>query len=154
VPVANRPEYLTIEAGATDVIIGTAACHCLNMEVLYNTEHRGADILLPGTAGVIANPRRLTVVKHILQLVFNGNYDSDGNLEADPHLQVRLNVAEVAAVAAPVSSGDGTRLVTWTRPEGAVSADCHVGPLRIGERVSSSVLRATLDLSVPDGTFA
>lgn len=153
-PTPSRPEYLTVEAGVTDLIIGTKACWCVNLEVLYNEEHRGADLLVPGTAGVVANPRRLTVVRHILQLVIDGHYNSDGDLQADAHAQARTNIAEIKAGTAPVSTGDGTRLVTWTRPSDAVTASCHVGPLRMGERVSDSVLRATLDVSVPAGAFA
>ena len=152
-PTPSRPEYLTVEMGATDVIIGTKACWCTNMEVLYNEEHRGSDLLVPGVPGVVPNPRRPTVIKHILQLVLDGHYDSDGVLQANPHAQVRQNIAEIKTATAPVTTGEGTRLVTWTRPEGAVAADCHVGPLRIGARISDSVLRATLDLSVPAGAF-
>ena len=150
-PVASRAEYLTI---AGTVIIGTRACWCTDMQMLYDEEHRGQDRLVPGTAGVIANPRRLTVVRWSLPLIINGAYDSDGALQADAHQGLRDNITEIKTVSAPVSSGSGTRTVVWTRPDATtVTASAHVGPLRIGEKVSSHVVRATLDLSIPAGTW-
>lgn len=149
-PLASESEYLTI--GGT-VIVGTAACLCTNMFVLYGHAQRGDDRLVPGSAGVIPNPRRLTAVTHVLELVFFGDYDSNGAATADTHLGLRANIAEVAAVAQPVTSGDGARAVVWTRPDGSTaSADCHVGPLQIGAGTYATA-RATLDLNVPTGRF-
>ena len=146
--VANRTDYLTIGA----VIIGTAACHATNLQVLYDEQHRGQDRLVPGSAGVIATPRRLDSVTHILQLVINGRFASSGSAHADPYAGVRTNIAELKTITAPVTTGDGTRSVSWTRGGSTVTADCHVGPLLLGQH-SGPILFATLDLTVPDGAF-
>lgn len=148
-PTASVSEYLTIDG----VIIGTEACICTNLFVLYSHAQRGADRLVPGSAGVIANPRRLAPIIHTLELEFFGDYDSSGAATADSHLGLRANIAEVAAIAQPVTTGDGTRTVTWTRPDAStVTADCHVGPLTVGSG-SYAYARATLDLMVPSGAF-
>lgn len=150
-PAPSRDEYLTI---AGTVVIGTKAAWCTDMQMLYNEEHRGQDRLVPGSVGVVANPRRLSLIIHSLPLIITGAYDSDGLLQANPHQALRDNIAEIRTVTAPVSSGDGTRTVVWTRPDAStVTASCHVGPLRIGEKISSHVVRAVLDLSIPAGTW-
>ena len=148
-PTANVTEYLTIDT----VIIGTPACVCQNLYVLHSTAHRGVDRILPGSAGVVAYPRRLHAIVHQLELVFFGDLDSDGVATASPQEGLRDNIAEVAAIAAPVTTGDGTRSVTWTRADGSTaSADCHVGPLTVGGG-SSAWARAMLELQVPSGQF-
>ena len=147
-PTASVSEYLTIDT----VIIGTAGCVCQNLYTLYTRTQRGADRLIPNVAGVVPYPRMMHDVTHLLELVFFGDYDSDGAPTADSNLGLRANIAEVAAIAEPVTTGDGTRTVTWTRPGGAVSADCHVGPLTVGGG-SSAFARATLELHVPAGEF-
>jgi hypothetical protein len=146
--VATRAEYLTIGS----VIIGTAACHATNMQVLYTERQRGSDRLLPGSAGVQPYPRRVDDVMHILELVINGRYSSDGTLNANPKIGVRTNIDELKSITAPVTTGDGTRSVTWTFQGGSASADCHVGPLVIGRHFGPLVF-ATLDLHVPSGQF-
>ena len=148
-PTANRDEYLTIGA----VIIGTAACHATNLQELYSQAHRGEDRIVPGSAGVVAYPRRLDAIRFRIELIINGRYTSDGALNADPDVGVRANIAELKTVTAPVTTGDGTRTVTWTRPGGSVTADCHVGPLLIGRHVGPAVF-STLELNVPAGEFS
>lgn len=148
---ASRDEYLTIGS----VIIGTTACWCVNMNVLYNERHRGDDRVLPGTAGVSGNPRILDAVVHSLELIIDGRTDSDGVSNANAHTGLRANIAEIKTITTPVTTGDGTRTVTWTRPGSAnVSASCHVGPLEIGDWISKSAVRATLDIQVDAGQFS
>jgi hypothetical protein len=147
--VASRTEYLTIGA----VIIGTRACHAKNLPELYTENHRGGDRLIPNVAGVVAYPRQRHDVTHTLELVINGRYASDGTLNANAMAGLRANIAELKTITAPVTTGDGTRTVTWTYPGGSASAACHVGPLLIGRHFGPSVL-ATLDLHVPAGLFS
>lgn len=146
--VATRPEYLTIGA----VIIGTAACHATNLQELYTEQQRGGDRLLPNVDGVRPYIRRRHDVIHTLQLVIRGRFASDGTGNANAMAGLRANIAELKAIAEPVTTGDGTRSVTWTFPGGSASADCHVGPLIIGRHFGANVF-ATLDLHVPAGEF-
>jgi hypothetical protein len=145
----NRAEYLTIGS----VIIGTAACHATNLQVLYTENHRGGDRLLPNVDGVSPYSRRRHEVTHTLELIIKGRYASDGTGNANAMAGLRANIAELKTITAPVSTGDGTRTVTWTYPGGSASADCHVGPLIIGRHFGANVF-ATLDLHVPAGVFA
>lgn len=149
-PTPSEAEYLTIDG---TVVIGTMACLCQNLYVLYNEERRGEDRLIPGTAGVVANKRRRAPIVHTLNLLFDGRYTSDGIPVTDAHAGLRANISEVAAIATPSALTNGTRTVVWTQPSGAtLSAACHVGPLTIGEGRYAYAF-ATLDLVVPDGQF-
>jgi hypothetical protein len=147
-PTASRAEYLTIGS----VIIGTKACHATNLQVLYSERQRGSDRLIPNLAGVRPYSRQVADVTHVLELVINGRYTSDGVLNANPMTGIRANIAELKGIAAPVTTGDGTRSVTWTFQGGSATADCHVGPLSIGRHFGPLVF-ATLDLHVPAGAF-
>ena len=148
-PTASRTEYLTIGS----VIIGTAACHATNMQVLYNERHRGSDRLIPNVDGLVPYPRRLTAITHQLELVIDGRFTSNGVLNANAMTGLRANIAEIRTVTTPVTTGDGTRSVTWTYPGGSATADCHVGPLTLLRHIGPAVI-ATLELDVPDGGFS
>lgn len=150
-PTAYRAEYLTI---ASTYIIGTRACFAKNLQTLHNERHRGRDRLLPGSAGVIAHPRRLAPVDFSLELVIDGHYTEDNAPVANSHQGVRDNIDSLRAVTAPVTSGNGTRTVVWTRPNASTkTAACHVGPLIIGQSVGPGIVLATLDLSIAAGTW-
>lgn len=147
--VANRTEYLTIGS----VIIGTKACHATNLQVLEDEVHRHATRLIPNVAGLRPYPSKLHALPLVLELVINGRYASDGTANANAYTGLRANIAELKGVTSPVTTGNGTRSVTWTYPGGSASADCIVGPLRIG-RHFGPVVMATLDLLVVDGEFS
>ena len=148
-PVAAFPEYLTIGA----VIIGTRASWCTNLYVLRNEERRGEDRLIPNLAGRSPYFRQRDAASHVLELVISADFDSDGVAHADLAAGMEANIAELKAIADPVTTGDGTRSVTWTRRNGtSVSADCHVGPLTFGDEWDDAIL-ATLDIVVPAGAF-
>lgn len=147
-PTAEFPEYLTIGT----YIIGTQACFCTNLKVLHSTAQRGSDRLVPGSAGIVGNPRRLAPSIQTLELRIFGDVDADGAPTADAMIGLDANIEALKAAVAPVDSGDGTRSVTWTRPGGSVSADCHVGPLSIGEQ-SGFMVFATLDIQVDAGAW-
>ena len=150
-PVAAFPEYLTI-SGST--ILGTRASWATNLYVLRNPDYRGDNRLIPNLPGRRSYRDEYDHVRHVLELVIAADFDSDGAPTASLAAGIEANIAELQAVSTPVATTAGTRPVVWTKRTGAtVSADCKVGPLRIGEEFDDIVL-ATLDIVVPDGVFA
>lgn len=123
---------------------------CANPHALYATTLRGSDRMVPGSVGVITSPRRLAPVEVVLELTIFGDTSPAGVPYADPYLGVQSNLAALIAACAPVSTGNGTRSVTWTR-RGALPdlvAPCIVGPVIPGADLGWS-MTATLDLVIP-----
>ena len=149
-PVPAFAEYLVIGS----VTLGTRASWATNLYVLRNEARKGEDRLLgSGVPGRRPYARERDSVAHVLELVIAADFDSDGVPTASLAAGQEANIAELAAIAEPVATTAGTRSVSWHKRTGAVvSADCHVGPLTIGEEFDDAVL-ATLDIVVPVGAF-
>lgn len=116
---------------------------------------RGQDRLLPGTAGVIANPRRKTVTKVNLELKVFGDRDFAGVAHADYDEGLALNMAHLQAnVADPPTIGDTrTGVLTWgslSIPSKPLVCDDDMSP---ETSKGGRMILATLRLSFPEGTF-
>jgi hypothetical protein len=116
---------------------------CRNLLTLYSQAYRGEDRLVPGTAGIIKNPRRLAPVDMVLELIISGT----------SHVATRNNIAALRAAVQPITTGTGTRLVTWTHDAGTQTANAHVGPLTLGVTIGPKAVKATLDLRIGDGDW-
>lgn len=116
---------------------------------------RGQDRLLPTTPGVIPYRRRMTVTRYSLPMVIVGYVDQYNVPYADPWEGLETNIDFLRAwVVDPTNVGDGTVQADLTMPSGTVrSADVHVLGLALGQ-VSRARMRATLEISVPEGVFA
>lgn len=128
---------------------------CVDLEPLYDTPALfGADKALPD-AEVVAYPREPTTTRHSLPFSANGHWDrldvetpAGGNVMAT--LEANLAWLNTNALLQPASS-DGTRAVVWTTAGGTVIAvRAHVLGL-VNTSVRSGLLRASLELSVPNG---
>lgn len=130
-------------------------CNVENIgELWQGADHRGDDRRIPGAAGVIAYPRRADVTVRVLELTIMGFNDSAGAAHPNPRIGVEQNIDTIRTVGEPIGIGDGTRTVTLELPTGATrSADCHVGPLKLGAGVGPNAIRATLPISIPTGAL-
>lgn len=123
--------------------------------LLSASAQRGRDRLVPGTRGVIANPRRETVTDLSLDLVIEGRFDFDAIPHVDTREGLAWNVAWLRKFAAdPTNTGDGTRVATldWegvTPPPKPV----HVEGFEVLRSDGPFVLRGLLFLSFPEGLF-
>lgn len=134
----------------------TSAWTVVDVTVLWmGADIRGADRILPTTPGVIPYRRRMTVTRHSLPMVIVGHVDQAGLPYADPWEGLETNIDYLRAwIVDPTNSGDGTLPASLTMPSGAVrTADIHVLGLNLGI-VSRARMRATLDISIPEGVFA
>jgi hypothetical protein len=150
-PTANKTAYLAIGS----VPMSTAAWDIRNMQELWgDADRRNRDVIVPRTHGRLARRRYKDTTLVVLELVIRGDRDSDGGYAAVPYTQLYTNIAYLKTnVSATVDSGDGTRACTLYLPGGGtLTADCHVGPLKLGSGTIRGV-RATLDLSIPAGEF-
>lgn len=117
---------------------------CTNSFVLYNERHRGADRELPGVAGVSGNPRVRDAAVFPLKLVIRGTSHDD----------LRSRIDQVRLAFSPITTGAGTRTVTWTRTDAtSKTGECHVGPLEIGNNHGPLAVLATVDIQLDAGVW-
>ncbi len=124
-------------------------------ELLSGSDERGSDRLVPGTAGVIAYPRRETVTVVNLPIAIFGHYDFAGVAHPDTRTGLALNAAYLQAnVTGSSGVGDGTRTATlhW-QSLGTVSKPVHVYKKLDLAADGPSKMRGILRLSFPEGLF-
>lgn len=128
------------------------------MQLWANFQTRGEDRLVPGAAGVIPYPRRLTVYQPHLNIAVCGDVDENGDPVADTAEGVEANLAYLMTnVFAQPSNTDGTRSAVLTMPSGATrTADIHIlgfeqtfGRLQYRD----SVIEGKIHISIPVGAF-
>jgi hypothetical protein len=127
---------------------------------------RGDDRLLPGVTGVIPYRRRTTVTRHSLPMWVIGEVSWTDAAYADPWVGLETNLNYLYTnVVAPTGAGDGTRPGSLAMPSGATrTADVHILSLELGGTAAGTAshaggaagagVRATLELSIPDGRFS
>lgn len=127
-------------------------------QFLTLAEQRGEDRILPGTLGVIANKRRLTVTKLSIRLVVVGDILHDGTTPATPKAGLFINLKYIYDnVVAPTGTGDGTRSISVTLPGPFTgSGTAHITRMdmvdqKLGD--SSAVWEGQLGISIPAGRF-
>lgn len=130
---------------------------CSNLWVLWQgPKRRGKNRIIPKKPGEKSKPRRATGTLRSLELVFYGENDATGaplgltvreGLEANLDF-FRLNVAD------PTNLGDGTRTLTLYLPSGATKS----GPITVEDfdfaGLGPTSVRATLDLTIPEGALS
>lgn len=150
--IITRDEYLEIST----VPLATPAWRILDLSPLWDgPQVRGDDLLIPGTAGVLTQPRRATVTRKVLPIAIFGEQDWEGNVYADPFTGVRTNLDYLYTnVFAPVGTGDGTRAATHHLKSGATrTANIIVlSPLDVRPAGKHSLI-GRLDILIPDGRF-
>jgi len=138
------------------VSLHTPAWTVIDVTTLWmGADIRGQDRLLPTTPGVIPYRRRMTVTKYSLPMVIIGHVDMTGAPNTDIWEGLEYNIDFLRAwVVDPTNVGDGTVPASLTMPSGTVrTADVHVLGLNLGI-VTRARMRATLEISLPQGVFA
>ena len=124
----------------------------------FNVATRGANVLIPGTAGQTANPLRITESQHTLEMVITGDVDRFGVVASNPTTQLQTNIDYLRTnVITPPSPPTATRAASLLMPSGAtrtaniqvlgldLDASKHLVPHEIG---------AFLHIAIPSGVFA
>lgn len=123
--------------------------------LLAGSAQRGEDRLVPGSAGVIANPRRITVTVVNLELLIFGDNTEAGVAHPDARTGIYRNLKYLKDnVTDPTGTGDGTRTATLTwQGEAPVTKPVHVlGSLDTAD-ARTTMVRGVLRLSFPEGLF-
>jgi hypothetical protein len=154
---------LTPNTSAVNLTIDGVAMNCpawqvLNLHVLTQpAEQRGNDRLIPGSAGVLAYPRRNTVTRHSLQMLISGTHDRNGSANANSFQQLFTNIDYLNFnVVFPPGTADGTRTAVFSRSGQAVdlTEPIHVLGLELGQvREDAQWIKAVLTISIPSGRF-
>jgi hypothetical protein len=127
----------------------------LNLYELWQPANvRGSDRIIPGSAGVVAYPRRATVTVRSLQMLISGTHDRTGAAVADKFEALQANVDYLLTnVVVPTGATDGTRSAVLTMPDGTTRTEpVHVLGLELGDlSLDGAWTKAVLELSIPTG---
>lgn len=153
-PFHHGPDHgqLTIN----NIPLMSPAWRALNLQTLQSGANvRGADRIIPGTAGVKARRRRQTATERTLEMLVYGDVNVSNSVYSNAVQGVVSNINYLRYyVVDPPSTGDGTRSATLTLATGATSTTpVHVVGFEVGESIGWGKVRATIDLSIPAGTF-
>lgn len=144
-------ENLTISG----ISLTTPAWWCGDLAPLADgPDMRGEDVLLPGVAGVVALPRRITVSKRSVHMFITGDYDRFGVAQSNPRIGLQVNCQYLIDNLLLPPGGNGTRLAVLTMANGTTrSANVHVlSPLELSA-AGHRGRRGVLTLSIPGGYF-
>jgi hypothetical protein len=129
-------------------------------QFLTLADQRGEDRILPGTAGVIAYKRRLTVTKLTIRLVVIGDVLYSGSIPSTPKIGLFTNLKYIYDnVVAPTGTGDGTRSMSVVLPGPFTgSGTAHITRMdtvtqKISEGSGPAVWEGQLGISIPAGRF-
>ena len=123
--------------------------------LLAGSAQRGSDRPVPGSAGVIANRRRIDVTVVNLELMIFGANTVAGVAHPDVRTGIYRNLKYLQAnVTNPTGTGDGTRTATLTwQGETPVTKPVHVlGSIDTSD-ARTTMVRGVLRLSFPQGLF-
>lgn len=128
------------------------------LQLITNVEQRGDDRLIPTASGMMPFRRRITRTTHELRMLVVGEVDANGTEVVDHSAGLTANLRYLFTnIVAPVATPEGTRLASYTAPDGATTtADIHVTGMRQSSyRLGpSAVWEGQLLISVPAGVFA
>lgn len=144
-------ENLTISG----ISLATPGWNCGDLSPLVDgPDLRGEDVLLPGVAGVIALPRRITVSKRSIEMIIFGAFDRFGTPQSNRRVGLQNNTQYLIDNLLLPPGGDGTRPAVLTMADASTrSAYVHViSPLQLSAS-GQDTRRAVLTLSIPGGYF-
>jgi hypothetical protein len=117
-------------------------------------DQRGADKLIPGVAGRKPYARYVDTTTRTLELKITGEINRTGTPYADRFEGLQVNIDYlITNVVNPTGSGDGTRSLVLTMPDGTTRTESvHVTGMDIGRyNETGRWVLATIDLSIPSG---
>lgn len=121
---AFRDEYITLVDGASALLCGSRAINCRDWSDLFRVgPSRGANRIIPGTAGRAARAHVRDELPVELEFQINGSYDQDNvRIEGD----ARSNCLDLIGVVRGFLDGATDRHleVTLTTAEGSETVDC------------------------------
>lgn len=145
-------EYLEIDG----VPLSTTAWVVTNDWVLWEPAPlRGDDVVIPGAAGALAQPRRRDADKRSLELSIVGHLNWNNVRQWDVRIGLWGNIDHLRTnLTAVPATADSTRTATLHLPTGATkTASVHVLELRFAGK-GPDLAVGQLTLSLPAGQFA
>lgn len=152
-PLNSRTDTGALTINGVDM--HTPAWNVLDCTPLWlYVETRGQNIVLPGTSGTYAYPRRVHEARHSLQMAITGFVDSSGVPNADPWAGLQENIDYLRDnVAEPPTPPTSTVSASLVMPDGSTrTADIQVVAFTIGEHYHVATA-AILDIVIPAGRF-
>lgn len=145
----TRSWYLEINS----IPLATYAWEIPDLSALLDSPAlRGADVLIPGVAGVVPNRRRTTVTVYTFPLDVVGDLDEDGTPSDDPNEGVNEHMAYLNANLGLAAGGDGTVPAEFHRGDlPSWTADVHFLGFKGSQKQGEFLVRTTFDISVPSG---
>lgn len=124
-------------------------------ELWRGPDVRGANDIVPGTAGTNPNPRRATESRRQLYVILVGDQTYAGSANANTRTGLEVNLYHFRAnVVDPTGTGDGTRTAVLTLPSGATKTGLvHVEEFTY-RSAGPSTLRGVLTLNLVNGALA
>jgi hypothetical protein len=142
---------LTIDGFA----MNTPAWRVVNLfELWLPAPQRGQDVIRPGVDGSYAVRRFRATRRVSLQMFVSGEVDAFGDPYSDPFAGMAANLyAFNVNLVAPTGTGDGTRSMVLTLPDGWTrTGDVHVTGMEVSEmRRNARYCYATIEVSIPGG---
>lgn len=117
-------------------------------------DQRGSDVVIPGSSGVKARPRRDTVTRRSLRLQIDGGVTYTGATTGDAFERLAINIDYIrSAIVAPPGGSSGTRSAVLTMPDGTTrTEDVHVTGFELGKYAEDARWAlGVLQLSIPSG---
>lgn len=150
--VITRDSYLVVNS----VVLATPAWRILNLddEMSSDSDVRGQDRLIPGSAGVRAKKRRRAVTVKQFEMWIGGAYDQTGAAYSDRRMGLITNVEYLKAnLGLGYATGDGTVTATWHRYDTTTKAAAvHVTHFEVSD-LNKRDVKAVLEISIPSGQF-
>lgn len=144
-------EYLEINS----VPLATPAWRVLSLVPLWGAaDLKGGDVDMPGVDGSRPYRRRPKATTYALPMVIWGHRNREGTPYGSVRTGLDTNIEALhTAIVNPPGTLAGTRTAIWHYPGGGTrTVDLHVLGLAVRE-FAPSAIRATLQLSIPEGRF-
>lgn len=142
--------------GFQEVTMHTPAWCCVDLTPLWaGADTRGGNVMLPGSAGTFAYPRRKDETDYQLPLAISGVTDQTGLLAADARTQLYTNITYLRTnVINPPDASTATRSATLTLPDGitVLTAEVQVVKFQQGEHLGP-IVKAMMTIRIPAGQF-
>lgn len=151
-PTANRTNYLVVNS----MPCATAAWWITNLEEEINKASalKGGDLDLPAASGALGFPRRRAATVYQFEMLFRGDYASDGTTQTYKH-GLGVNIRQFRdGIGLASSSGDGTVTAVYHDPDGSSTLTTTVHILRFETAVlDHKNAKAVLEVSSPSGVW-
>ncbi len=151
-PFSNSAPYGTLQINGLS--LHTYAWNIIDVRPLCVPQAlRGNDVVIPGTLGQRAYPRRIDAANHSLPLYFTGDCNAGGTAYADRTVGHHTNMGTLlGTLLVPPAGATLAGTITLPGTLGTIQAAVHVNELEFVNH-HQSVDDFLLHVTLPDGYF-